>query len=88
MAKLFEIFKTLSDKTRLEIVLELWKSGEMSCQDISIRFKNLTQPTISHHFKVLEDKKIISTKKVGTAHFYSLNKKTLLDAGIDLKKIK
>ena len=81
------IFKTLSDKTRLEMVLKLFSNGEMSCKDVSLHFKKLTQPTISHHFKVLEDADIISVRKDGTSHFYSLNKNKLKENGIDLSKI-
>lgn len=84
----FEIFKNLSDKTRFEIVLKLFKKGEMSCKDVSESFKNLTQPTISHHFKVLEKAKVIMVRKEGTAHFYSLNKECLKKAGVDLSLVK
>lgn len=83
-----KIFKTLSDKTRLEIVLKLFKKGEMSCKEVSEHFKNLSQPTISHHFKILEKAKIIDVKKDGTSHFYSLNKTILKKNGVDLKLLK
>lgn len=82
------IFKILSDKTRLSIVLKLYKKGEMSCKQVSEHFTDLTQPTISHHFKVLEKAKIIKVKKVGTEHFYSLQKNILRQNGIDLKLLK
>ncbi len=88
MKTAFIIFKTLSDKTRLEIVLKLFKKGEMSCKQVSESFKDLTQPTISHHFKVLEKASIISVRKEGTAHFYSLHKDTLRRNGVDLSLLR
>jgi ArsR family transcriptional regulator len=88
MKNLHEIFKTLSDKTRMQIVLTLFKKGEMSCKDVSLNFKELTQPTISHHFKILGTAGIITVRKSGTENFYSLNKSVLQKSGIDLSLIK
>jgi ArsR family transcriptional regulator len=82
-----EVFKTLSDKTRLSIVVKLFKKGEMSCKEVSVFFKDLSQPTISHHFKVLENAKLINVRKEGTEHFYSLNQIQLKKNGIDLSII-
>ncbi len=83
-----KIFKILSDKTRLEIIMKLFENGEMSCKDISSFFKKLSQPTISHHFKVLENAKIISIRKECTSNFYSLNEKKLRQSGVDLNLLK
>lgn len=87
MAKIYEIFKILSDKTRLEIVEFLSTKKEGSCADLSKRFKNLSQPTMSHHFKVLAKAGIISVRKEGTSHIYSLNKTCLKKLGLDVSKL-
>ncbi len=87
MKNSFKIFKTLGDETRLQIVIKLFKKGEMSCKEVSEYFTHLTQPTISHHFKVLEENEIINVRKDGTSHFYSLNKANLKKSGIDLNLI-
>lgn len=88
MKKTLEIFKILSDKTRLEIVITLSKEKEISCAEVSSKFKSLTQPTLSHHFKVLTEAKIMNVRKEGTSNFYSLNKNILKSHGIDLASIK
>ncbi|HRH25319.1 MAG TPA: metalloregulator ArsR/SmtB family transcription factor [Candidatus Paceibacterota bacterium] len=88
MKTAFTIFKTLSDETRLLIALKLFKKGEMSCKQVSESFKDLSQPTISHHFKALEKAGIISVRKEGTSHFYSLNKEILKKNGVDLSLVK
>ena len=88
MKNSFSIFKTLGDETRLLITLKLFKKEEMSCKQVSESFKDLSQPTISHHFKALAKAGIISVRKEGTSHFYSLNKETLKKAGVDLALIR
>lgn len=87
MPKIYEIFKILSDKTRLEIVEFLSSKKEGSCSDLSKRFKDLSQPTISHHFNILVKSGIINVRKEGTSHFYSLNRGSLKKMGIDVSKL-
>lgn len=83
-----QIFKALGDETRLEIVCFLAKKGCASCKDISEKFPRLTQPTMSHHFKVLIEVGILSLEKNGTENKYSLKIKNLESVGIDVKKLK
>ncbi len=58
-----KILKSLNHPNRLEIVLLLKKGLICSCELEYIL--NLSQPTISHHLKILEDGGIISINKVG-----------------------
>ena len=87
MKKTFEVFKILADKTRLQIVLTLYPEQEISCAEVSAKFKKLTQPTLSHHFKMLAKAGLMNVRKDGTANFYSLNKKLFKENGIDLSKL-
>ena len=64
------ICKALSDTNRLEIVRML-SDGE--------KF-NITQPTLSHHMKILVDCGIVNDRKEGKRHYYSLNKKVIREA--------
>lgn len=67
-----ELFKSLADETRLEIVGLLAGSGEPLCVcDIESHFE-LSQPTISHHLRVLRDASIVRTERRGTWIYYSL----------------
>lgn len=71
MDKMIEIFKALSDKNRL-LILEMLSCGELCACDI-IEGLNLTQPTISHHMKILQKANLINVKKQGKWMRYSLN---------------
>lgn len=72
--ELATIFKALSDETRLQII-ELLCNGE-KCACKLLEAFNITQPTLSHHIKILVDAKLINDKKESKWHYYSLNKKT------------
>ena len=41
---------------------------------------NITQPTLSHHMKILVDCGIVNDRKEGKWHYYSLNKKVIREA--------
>lgn len=66
-------FKALSDNNRIEIIKMLSK-GELCACKILEKF-NITQPTLSHHMKVLIDCKFVSARKEGNLIKYNLNKK-------------
>jgi DNA-binding transcriptional ArsR family regulator len=80
------IFKALSDSTRLKILRKIARKGEVACKDIS-RYFSLSQPTLSHHFNKLIDANIINSRKDGTSVFYSVNRKYLKKIGINIDKI-
>ena len=82
----YELFKILGEETRFEIVRFLANVKERTCAELSEKFPHLSQPTLSHHFKVLADADVILVKKKGTAHSYSLNRALLEKAGVALGK--
>lgn len=84
--KTHELLKILGEETRYEIVRFLSEKNERSCAELSEKFPHLSQPTVSHHFKVLADAGIIDVKKEGTAHTYHLNTQLLKKAGIEIGK--
>ncbi len=67
-----EVFKALSDPTRREI-LQLLRHGEMTAGELAERFARLTKPTMSHHFAVLKDADLVTTRREGQQIYYSLN---------------
>ncbi len=81
------IFKALGDESRLRIVSLLSKVGEASCSEISGVISDLTQPTLSHHFKVLHEAGIIDVRKEGVSCYYILNRNRLKDMGVDTAKL-
>lgn len=74
MDKQIEIFKALSDKNRL-LILDMLSCGEMCACDI-MEGLELTQPTISHHMKILQHAGLIDSRKRGKWVIYSINKTT------------
>jgi ArsR family transcriptional regulator, arsenate/arsenite/antimonite-responsive transcriptional repressor len=71
MRALAGIFKALGDPIRLEIV-KLLLGKELCVCDILDSFK-VSQPTISHHLKVLKYAGLVSDNRDGKWIYYSLN---------------
>ena len=71
------ISKALSDANRLEIIFMLAKGEKCGCMLLE-KF-NITQPTLSHHMKILMDCGLVKDRKVGKWHHYSLNKDVLMN---------
>ncbi|MCT4565134.1 MAG: metalloregulator ArsR/SmtB family transcription factor [Maledivibacter sp.] len=72
-----EIFKALSDNNRL-LIIEMLSCGELCACDI-MEGLELTQPTISHHMKILQHAGLVKSKKNGKWTIYSLNKNKFTD---------
>ncbi len=65
-----KIFKALSDHNRLKII-DILSCGERCACDILEHFQ-FTQPTLSHHMKVLIDCGLVKGRKEGLWSYYSL----------------
>ena len=65
------ICKALSDSNRLEIVQMLSEGEKCGCKLLE-RFE-ITQPTLSHHMKILVESGMVNDRKDGKWHYYSLN---------------
>ena len=66
-----EVFRALGDPTRREI-LRLLRSGDMTAGELAERFP-LAKSTLSGHFNVLRQARLIVAEKRGTTIRYSLN---------------
>ena len=64
------IFKALSDENRIRI-LKMLRSGE-KCACRLLEEMNISQPTLSHHMKILCDAGIVSGRKEGKWTHYAL----------------
>lgn len=69
------ICKALSDANRLQIV-RLLTDGELCACELLEHFQ-ITQPTLSHHMKVLAECDLIRNRKEGKNTYYALNCETL-----------
>jgi ArsR family transcriptional regulator len=71
--RLVEAFRALADPTRLEILrLVAAQPGPVCVCDVVDRFA-LSQPTISHHLKVLRGGGWLRASKLGIWSFYELD---------------
>src|SRR3954454_5174462 len=68
---LVALFRLLSDKTRLNILL-LLSEGERNVTSLCEELR-LPQPTVSHHLGLLRMSSVIATRRHGKQVFYSLN---------------
>jgi ArsR family transcriptional regulator len=71
-----KVAKALSDKTRIMILKEIAAKGSISCGDAE-KVVLLSQPTVSHHIKILVDAGLLNTEKDGRHVIISVNKKAL-----------
>src|SRR5260221_4367456 len=74
--ELVRALKALADPTRFRMVQEVAAAGELSCGQIAEHF-DVSQPTISHHLKVLADADILVRRSQGKHHFTSVNQALL-----------
>ena len=64
-------FKALADPTRVAIVNRLAQAAETCVCDLTAVF-DLSQPTISHHLKVLREAGLVEASRRGTWAYYRL----------------
>lgn len=70
------LFKALTDKTRLKILM-LLELREMCVCEIMVAL-DLTQPTASHHLGILEVAGLVKDRREGKWVFYSLENKRIV----------
>ncbi|MGN1105069.1 MAG: ArsR/SmtB family transcription factor [Huintestinicola sp.] len=69
--RIANIFKAFCDENRIKI-LQLLKGGE-KCACMLLEEMNITQPTLSHHMKILCDSGIVTGRKEGKWMHYSIS---------------
>lgn len=69
------ICKALSDSNRLQI-MDLLRSGEM-CGCKLLEHFEISQPTLSHHMRILSEANLIITRKEGKWSHYQINSEAL-----------
>jgi ArsR family transcriptional regulator len=83
-----KVAKALGDKNRLTILLHITKQGGCApCADMH-DVVDLTQPSISHHIKILINAGLIEPEKEGRNFKYTLNTSVLETFSMFLEKLK
>lgn len=70
-----KVFKALGDSNRMTIARMLLEK-ELNATEILAKL-NITQPTLSHHMKLLTDSGIIVSRRDGNSTLYAVNKKSV-----------
>jgi DNA-binding transcriptional ArsR family regulator len=75
LTELAQIFRVLSDETRLQIVMEL-QQGELNVSTI-VKKLRIPQPTVSHHLGLMRMAGLVNTRRDGKTIYYSLEEKSI-----------
>ena len=68
------LFKALGDETRLSILGFILAKGDAVCVcHIEDHVRELSQPTISHHLRLLREAGLVTAERRGTWVHYSVN---------------
>ena len=71
VAELARGFKALADPTRVALVNRLAGAGEVCVCELVADFE-LSQPTVSHHLKILREAGLVESRRRGTWAYYRL----------------
>ena len=67
-----KLFKALSDENRLQILCQLSRTEKCAC--VLLDALKISQPTLSHHMRILADAGLVVGRKEGKWMHYSLSK--------------
>ena len=69
--KIATVFKAFCDENRIRILKQLLAGEQCAC--VLLEHLQITQPTLSHHMKILCDSSIVVGKKEGKWMHYSIS---------------
>jgi ArsR family transcriptional regulator, arsenate/arsenite/antimonite-responsive transcriptional repressor len=72
-----QTFRALADPTR-RAILALLRHGEITAGELAEEF-DMSKPAVSHHFKVLKDADLITSRREGQQIWYGLNTTVVQD---------
>lgn len=86
-AALAERFKALADPTRVGIVNRLAGAEEV-CVCVFVEELGLSQPTVSHHLRILREAGLVEAQRRGTWAFYRLVPEAVASLGFALTGVR
>ena len=66
-----QVFKVLSDENRIRILKQLRTGEKCGCE--LLEELKITQPTLSHHMKILCDCDIVKSRREGKWMYYTID---------------
>lgn len=76
----------VADPYRMTIIRELSQKGEIRCCDV-VGLTGLSQPTCSHHIKLLAESELVICRKQGRNNIFTLNKANFKKLGMYFEKL-
>ena len=76
MRNLVRTFRALGDATRQRLLALLESAGELCVSDLARNF-DMTQPSVSHHLRILKDADLVTAHKRGKEVYYAVNPQEL-----------
>ena len=73
-----KLFKALSDENRLQILCQLSRTEKCAC--VLLDALNISQPTLSHHMRILVDAGLVVSRKEGKWMHYSISQDGIEEA--------
>jgi DNA-binding transcriptional ArsR family regulator len=77
LASLAEIFKTLSDPTRLKLLVLLGE-GEACVHELCAQL-GMSQPAVSHQLRLLRVARLVRARRAGREVFYALDDRHVIE---------
>ncbi len=71
----------VADPYRMSILHEMLEKGSIRCCDM-VGLTGLSQPTCSHHIKLLADSNLIECRKDGRNNYFSINRENFKKLGM------
>src|SRR6185437_15269866 len=78
-------FQALADPTR-RAILKLLRGGSRTAGEIAEAFE-LSKPTLSHHFRVLQEAGLVRSERRGTFIVYTLQSNVIEDLAAELYEL-
>ncbi len=76
----------VADPYRMSIIQELHEKGEIRCCDV-VGLTGLSQPTCSHHIKLLADSDLVICRRQGRNNIFTLNKANFKKLGMYFERL-
>jgi ArsR family transcriptional regulator len=82
-----DVFKALSDATRLKIIKLILAKGNNLCVGMIAHKLGVTQPAVSQHLKVLKNAGLVEAHRMGFHMHYTIRDDAMRQYGVDIREI-
>jgi len=82
-----EVFKALSDATRLKIIKLILAKGNNLCVGMIAHKLGISQPAVSQHLKVLKNAGLVEAHRMGFHMHYNIIDNAIQKYGVDIRGI-